>query len=187
MDYLILINYGIQIILMTCLLVALACKSWVLLTACLTLGLVLFGLACFKLIQNSKKDFKINSTQLQKIYYPVMSKQQHPYFPPIQPQLQPYPQPQPPVHRRNPHVPVDEAMARQVMLYADRTQGMQPGHKAVTTMRLTGNQNQGQTPFTDGYMVPIPNTKKRNPYVQAKDDPEHAENPMNSLSYLHPS
>jgi hypothetical protein len=216
MDYLTILNYGIQIILVSILLISLACKSWVLLTACLTIGLVLFGLACYKLIkernQNSQnsQNYQANKTiysNLKKQYfypnypsypnYPnfIMSYQQPPpmqssqfsqfsQLPPIQQTSQP--QKLQPTHKRT-QITMDEAMAKQIMTYADRTQTMQPGHLAVSKMRSTSNQNQGQTPYSDMYMIPIPGTKQTNKHVIPQQDPENPDNPMNSLSYLHPS
>ena len=196
------LSYGVQILLLLVLVIALACKSWALLSACLGAALVLFVLALVYLIQHKKSlnpyTSQIHRTQLRR-YIDVEEREEreergemntHPNaipsytYVPVGGQMG-GPPPQAMVFGQEVAQPVlfpqqyvhsgpttEEMTARQMMTFTDYTTQMQAPYKA-TTMMHQRVFNAADNEQQDPYMIPIPGkVVPLNPYIQPKQDPQ---------------
>lgn len=191
------VGWALQICLLIGLVVALSCKSWALLGACLGAAVVLLVIVATKLIRgrlnqiDQPPPYRNNVQLLQKSFLP----HQMTSLPP-QPQIM-YPRqdirvPMSGNHGYTgfePYVPMDERMAMTMNSFTNRGQMMHAPHKAITAMRRSSGLSQGEEPIMDKYMVPIPGAIVKTPqYGLTKtpnSDPDDPQNPLNRLSYLY--
>lgn len=194
------VGYALQLLLVLVLVISLACKSWALLGVCLGAALVLLVLVCIQLLgKNGVKNVWLRKRSTMTYNHNYVDYEYPEWADHLSFEKQAFEQPSvyqpmapplytPPIYQAhtNPIEPMtsSEKASLQIMTMTDRGGSMQAHVLPMYNQRIVP-QSMGHDEFAhlNGYMIPVQG--QDNEQTPAHLDPNHPDNPMNSLSYLY--